>query len=207
MSECPKPEGSPGAPGFIQSFVLRASFVIRALSFVLSWSELRLINSRLKKHPAGVEPALPPWQGSTLPLHNGCVLVLVELSKSKESRRSGEQVIAGEPLCCPHFLRWAARCLLSCSPVPLLSCSLSAGPAERSTGWESNPRFRITGAESWPLNDPCLSSNLFTSKQVGPEGLEPSPTWLRARHAAANTWIPCIQFEWGRRDSNPRLAD
>jgi hypothetical protein len=24
----------------------------------------------------------------------------------------------------------------------------------------------------------------------GPEGLEPSPTWLRARHAAANTLIP-----------------
>jgi hypothetical protein len=27
---------------------------------------------------------------------------------------------------------------------------------------------------------------------VGPEGLEPSPTWLRARHAAANTLIPCV---------------
>ena len=27
--------------------------------------------------------------------------------------------------------------------------------------------------------------------QVGrPEGLEPSPRWLRARHATANTWIP-----------------
>src|SRR5262249_40119958 len=26
---------------------------------------------------------------------------------------------------------------------------------------------------------------------VGPEGLEPSPPWLRARYAAANTWIPC----------------
>lgn len=26
---------------------------------------------------------------------------------------------------------------------------------------------------------------------VGPDGLEPSPTWLRARHAAASTSIPC----------------
>jgi hypothetical protein len=26
--------------------------------------------------------------------------------------------------------------------------------------------------------------------QVGPEGLEPSPRWLRARYAADNTWIP-----------------
>ncbi len=25
------------------------------------------------EHPAGVEPALPPWQGSKLPLHHGCV--------------------------------------------------------------------------------------------------------------------------------------
>ena len=25
---------------------------------------------------------------------------------------------------------------------------------------------------------------------MGPEGLEPSPRWLRARDAAANTWIP-----------------
>ena len=25
---------------------------------------------------------------------------------------------------------------------------------------------------------------------VGPEGLEPSPAWLRARYAATNTWIP-----------------
>ena len=26
-----------------------------------------------KERPAGVEPALPPWQGSRLPLHHGCV--------------------------------------------------------------------------------------------------------------------------------------
>ena len=55
---------------------------------------------------------------------------------------------------------------------------------QQSTGWDSNPRFRITGAESSPLDDQCLSLS------VGPEGLEPSPTWLRARHAAANTLIP-----------------
>ena len=33
--------------------------------------------------------------------------------------------------------------------------------------------------------------------QVGPEGLEPSPRWLRARHAAANTWIPIDQTPVG----------
>ncbi len=25
---------------------------------------------------------------------------------------------------------------------------------------------------------------------MGPEGLKPSPRWVKARHAAANTWIP-----------------
>src|SRR5947199_5955420 len=33
--------------------------------------------------------------------------------------------------------------------------------------------------------------------QLGPEGLEPSPRWLRARHAAANTWIPIEQTPVG----------
>ena len=27
----------------------------------------------------------------------------------------------------------------------------------KSTGWDSNPRRRITGAESWPLDDQCFS--------------------------------------------------
>ena len=35
---------------------------------------------------------------------------------------------------------------------------------------------------------PVLITN--EPRAVGPEGLEPSPTWLRARHAAANTLIP-----------------
>ena len=52
-----------------------------------------------------------------------------------------------------------------------------------STEWDSNPRRRVTGAESSPLDDQCELS-------VGPDGLEPSPTWVRARHAAANTLIP-----------------
>lgn len=46
------------------------------------------------------------------------------------------------------------------------------------------PSVGARGAESSPLARPVL----FV--QVGPEGLEPSPTWLRARHAAANTLIP-----------------
>jgi hypothetical protein len=39
----------------------------------------------------------------------------------------------------------------------------------------------------------CMASRqaAVTSRvQVGSEGLEPSPRWLRARYAANNTWIP-----------------
>jgi hypothetical protein len=46
---------------------------------------------------------------------------------------------------------------------------------------------------------------------MGPEGLEPSPTWLRARHAATSTLIPyclCLRFspyvQSARRELNSR---
>ena len=102
-----------------------------------------------RERPAGVEPALPPWQGSRLPLHHGRLSVTTKLSNSK------------------------------------------------STGPDSNRRHRITGAESWPLDDQCLLS-------VGPEGLEPSPARLRAGNAAANTLILC--FMLARWELNPRPA-
>ena len=66
----------------------------------------------------------------------------------------------------------------------------------QSNGPDSNRRIRITGAESWPLDDQCLLLS------VGPEGLEPSPTRLRAGNAAANTLILC--FMLARWELNPR---
>ena len=59
-----------------------------------------------------------------------------------------------------------------------------------STGWDSNPRparecsARITGAHFLAAR----ATSAYLS--VGSEGLEPSPTWVRTRHAAANTLIP-----------------
>jgi hypothetical protein len=44
---------------------------------------------------------------------------------------------------------------------------------------------------------------LVVMSSVGPEGLEPSPTWLRARHAAANTLIPCAFSEVGPEGFEP----
>ena len=113
----------------------------------------------VEEHPAGVEPALPPWQGSRLPLHHGCVR----------------------------------------------TCRIVKDRADQSTGRESNPRCRITGAESCPLDHQCVALS------VGPEGLEPSPGRLRAGDAAANTLVPSscrclrrLRATWARRESNPR---
>src|SRR5207244_11655396 len=76
----------------------------------------------LSERPAGVEPALPPWQGSRLPLHHGRV-----------------------------------------------------------------------------------EHNRIVKHPVGPEGLEPSPSRLRAGHAAANTLIP-ICFPSGSPEDRTQRA-
>src|SRR5262245_32661554 len=90
---------------------------------------LSISPTRRYERPAGIEPALPPWQGSRLPLHHGRLSVTTKLSNSK------------------------------------------------STGPDSNRRHRITGAESWPLDDQCFLS-------VGPD------------HSASGGSVP---------DSNPHL--
>ena len=103
-----------------------------------------------KKRPAGVEPALPPWQGSRLPLHHGRVV-------------------------------WS-----NCQRTRAMGGTRTHVPADQ-------PSVGARSAESSPLDHPCISS-------VGSEGLEPSPTWLRARHAAASTLIPL--FHLGSQISN-----
>src|SRR3989442_1954570 len=81
--------------------------------------------------------------------------------------------------------------------IPRLSYVLS-----KSTQRELNPHVLhgeqagcryITGAS-------VLITQSVMATLVGPEGLEPSPRWLRARDAAANTWIP---FPSAGRASNP----
>jgi hypothetical protein len=106
----------------------------------------RLGDFSFKEHPAGIEPALPPWQGSTLPLHHGCVSILVELSKS-QTRSRGVPTNRG--------CRAVPKNRTAAAVEPCQRTQSRAKHANQSTGWDSNPRFRITGAESSPLNDPC----------------------------------------------------
>ena len=57
---------------------------------------------------------------------------------------------------------------------------LDAGLSKiESTGRDSNPRRRITGAVSWPLDHQCLLLS------VGPVGIEPTSSGLRDRRAAS----------------------
>ena len=108
-----------------------------------SWSRTRRI-ARLShapnphsECPAGVEPALPPWQGGRLPLHHG-----------HDRRR--------------RIVKEA-----------------------ESTGWDSNPRRRITGAVSSPLDDQCRIPS-------GTRGARTLTCPVKSRYAAANTWSRTI---------------
>ena len=113
-------------------------------------------------------------------------------SRSRDHARVVPGGIPGFPTSCsperqresnPHFRHGKAagcRYIMGASWCAELSNN-------RSTGRDSNPRRRITGAVSSPLDDQCITS-------VGPEGLEPSPGGLRVRCAAANTLIPFFCF-------------
>ena len=57
----------------------------------------RLSQRRNQKHPAGVEPALPPWQGSRLPLHHGRLL-----RNRFNCQRTTEHRVGLEPTL-PHY--------------------------------------------------------------------------------------------------------
>ncbi len=126
-------------PGFATPCQVRVVGFEPTLSCSRRRRTTRLSHTLKLKRPAGVEPALPPWQGSRLPLHHGRVESLVELSKIRAPGGTRTHVAA----------------------------------------------LRVRGPRRW-------TTSAFHS--VGSEGLEPSPTWLRARHAAASTLIPCSCF-------------
>jgi hypothetical protein len=67
----------------------------------------------------------------------------------------------------------------------------SATPHQLSAQRESNPRFRHGKAAGYRyIMGAKTHYRIVKEHPVGSEGLEPSPAWLRARHAAANTLIP-----------------
>ena len=91
----------------------------------------------------------------------------------------------------------------------------------KSTGRDSNPRRRITKAESSPLDDQCLflcgfwkaegrferpfkpSSRRPLSAEVGPVGIEPTSSGLRDRCITLSATVPNQSARW---ELNPRPA-
>ncbi len=98
---------------------------------------------------------------------------------------------------------WAARPRAQCQGAegegvePSRACGLGplatgchrqlACPSVRAV-WMAGFEPALSGFRSRRI-EPAI---LHPEPSVGPEGLEPSPPWVRARHAAANTWIPCL---------------
>ena len=116
------------------------------ISCTRSTRNTRLSHVLKHEHPAGLEPAHPAWQASTLPLRHG--------------RLVGSRIVKDH----------------------------------QSTGRDSNPRRRITGAVSWPLDHQCLLL-------VGPVGIEPTLSGLRDRCITLSATVPNQSARW---ELNPR---
>ncbi len=122
------------------------------------------LNHSSEQRPAGVEPALPPWHGSRLPLHHGRVESLIELSKNESTRPRLFAAVPGHEPTLPHY---GCGILAAGRPV-LIDCCL---PKWDQRG--SNPHRPAT-------EHGC-------PKAAERRAVAASDT---ARHAASNTLIP-----------------
>lgn len=143
-------------------------------------------------HPAGVEPAPPPWQGGTLPLRHGCLFRVIHCVRTDEVR-------AAIGFASESDLSQLVK-ELGQSPIARLAFNHKhiRHRGRKSTEWDSNPRCRITNADSSPLEDPCKSSS--ERKVTSHEGVR-----LRF-YSSLVPLISSLFIQWGRRDSNPRLS-
>ena len=116
-----------------------------------------------RERPAGVEPALPPWQGDRLPLHHGRVGWKPNCQRPRAPGGTRTLVAALRKRC---LRRWITG---ACSCADGRCCSRFEDAFKPLTG-------------------------IGQSAEVGQEGLEPSPAWVRTRDAAASTSIPFVSF-------------
>jgi hypothetical protein len=72
-----------------------------AISCTRSTRNTKLSHILITERPVGVEPTLPPWQGSRLPLHHGRICITTKLSKISQRRSAAKST---EPESNPHYL-------------------------------------------------------------------------------------------------------
>ncbi len=134
------------------------------------------------KRPAGVEPALPPWQGSRLPLHHGRVL-MGWIVKDREHR-------AGLEPTSPHYgcgVLATGRPVRSMSVGPVGIEPTSSGLRDRRIALSATvPCCRRGRSRTFDLTliRGPLSPLSYAPLSIGPEGLEPTPDGLKVRYAA-----------------------
>ncbi len=160
-------------------------------NILLCWLANRLVRDS-EERPAGVKPALSPWQGDRLSLHHGRVLVCRIVNEQEHRERLELSsphygcgiLAAGRPVQSttsvgpeglepsPGGLR--VRCAATSTLIPCSPFCTRREWARR----ESNP-------QSDPYKRPALTVKLrAVERRVGPKGLEPSPTGLKVRRAA-----------------------
>ena len=138
-----------------------------------------------QERPAGVEPALPPWQGDRLPLHHGRVVVC-RIVKEQEHRERLE-------LSSPHY---GCGILAAGRPVPSIA---SVGPE----GLEPSPgglRVRCAAANTLIPSSPFLTRREWARRESNPQ----SDPYKRP---ALTVELRAAMGEWGRKDLNLHQPD
>jgi hypothetical protein len=150
------------------------------------------VNSRVRL------PVPPPWNGTSrsrggrirtgaLPAPDRADSAAFPRPDRSAQRESNPHVRPGEAAGSRYIMGTIIAAELSKSP---------SAPGGIRTHVAAPRRGRSAPAARRPV--PCL--------RVGPEGLEPSPTRVRAGRAAANTSIPPLVAKSAREESNLRLA-
>ena len=145
-----------------------------------------------KKRPVGVEPTLPPWQGSRLPLHHGRKIASQpNCQRSRMHEASKEHRVGIEPTS-PRYdggiFPLDDQCLLFVSVGPVRIELTSFGLRDR----------RITLSATIP-------NGSIVSFQSAWKGLNLRP--VSYRDTALTTELHAVSSKWGRRGSNSHRTD
>ena len=149
----------------------------------------------LRERPAGVEPALPPWQGGRLPLHHGrcrCAgLPKIVRAPGWDSNPRLRAPKARGFAATLHPARQSERPELnrrSLGPRPGAIPGFATFPCQRLVR-ESNPPRGLERAASFPIDERAVSARGRCA--VGREVLEPSSAAFQA--AAIPSQLPAQQ--------------
>jgi hypothetical protein len=127
---------------------------------------LILIAAATRERPAGVEPALPPWQGGRLPPHHGRFVLAAELSNSREHQEGLEPSS-------PHYgcgILAAGRPVLFILVGPVGIEPTSSGLRDRCIALSATVPLQSARKESNPRPDPYKRPALTVELRAAASG-------------------------------------